>query len=185
MLFYTLRIPYGAYAPGQMVNYALNIRNQAMTDTEGYTLKFSQKQTFIAHSPRRKERYKKIILVQQQYNERCLRLSTRVFERQFRIPSVPPSTTDPNAIIKVEYKLKVTILLSGCHSNTDMKIPILIGTIPLMESVQVEPALEARVPEAFASAPELENSEVGLPPSYKDLSKYLMLFILKPQIHES
>ncbi|XP_075145126.1 arrestin domain-containing protein 3-like [Haematobia irritans] len=168
-MIYSLRVPFGAYSPGQLVKYALAIQNQTMANTNGYLLEFIQRKTFTVTSPQRKQRQTKNTLVKRTYSETCLRLTNRIFEGEFRIPSISP-TTDPSSIIHVDYKLKLTIYMMGCHKSRDISVPIFIGTIPLRESLVA--AVEvvtptAPEPEILKENPETATSD--MPPSYLDL----------------
>lgn len=173
-LIYSLRIPYGAYSCGQTVKYFLAIKNQTMADTTGYTLEFFQKMKFTARSPSRNQRQQTKKLLEKSSSEKCLRLTNRIFEGQFRIPSVPP-TTDPSSIICVEYKVKISIDMSGCHNTKVLSMPIFIGNIPLRESLGIEEIPSAsHTPTAPESDASKEDSKSDMPPSYQDLSKYMV-----------
>ncbi|XP_023292057.2 arrestin domain-containing protein 3-like [Lucilia cuprina] len=173
-IFCTLQIPYGAYAPGQNIKYALHIMNQSMSDTQGYSIEFTKKMIFTAKSPHRKERTSKNTLVSRTFSEQCLRLTNRIIEGEMYIPATPP-TTPRSSIICVEYKLKVTLHLPGCTSNAVMEMPIVIGTIPLRESLPADDSLmNVRMESVMPTAPELAGAELNsvdadLPPSYNDI----------------
>ncbi|XP_059219752.1 arrestin domain-containing protein 3-like [Stomoxys calcitrans] len=168
---YSLRTPFGAYTPGQVVKYALDIQNQSMASSKGYEMQFIQKMTFTATTPRRAQRQTKITLIKQESSENCLRLTNRIFEKEFRIPPVSP-TTDASFVIHVEYKLKITIFMSGCHKSRHISLPIFIGNIPLRESLKISESVlptasEMQIPSPVASSPELPSSYYDIkPPSY-------------------
>lgn len=147
-----------------------------MVDVEGYFMEFTQKMTFTAHSPSRSHRHEKRTLVKRNYPEICRRLTNRILNGEFQIPSVPP-TTDPTKIIYVEYRLKVTMIMSGCHRSKDISVPIFIGNIPLRESL----SSIAGGMDVTPSAPEMtkseDNSGSEMPPNYNDLSKYLEIIL--------
>ncbi|XP_013118294.2 arrestin domain-containing protein 3 [Stomoxys calcitrans] len=165
-MMYSLRAPFGAYTPGQVVKYALAIQNQSMASTNGYKLQFIQKMTFTATSPSRKQKHTRTTLIKQESPETCLRLTNRIFKGEFRIPSVSP-TTDASSIIYVEYKMKITIFMLGCHKSRDISLPIFIGNIPLRESrVSPEP-VSPTAPEM--EKPSADASSADMPPSYHDL----------------
>ncbi|KAM7361985.1 arrestin domain-containing protein 3-like isoform 1-T2 [Cochliomyia hominivorax] len=137
-IFYNVQIPFGAYAPGQTVKYTFHINNQSTTDVDGYTLEFSQKFICIAKStdlllPKKKEFIDENIILRITFIEPCKHLSSRLWKGQFIIPSVPPSEVNCN-FIRVEYIMKVIAHVSG-HKDFPISIPIVIGTIPLQESL--------------------------------------------------
>lgn len=134
---YTLTIPQGAFVPGQMVNYALLIENQSMYDIFGYILQFSQIYRFkyrnAEHGVKNENKIKNILLLKS-YEDKCLRLTTRHFESKFLIPPmIPTSLNNIQHIIRVEYLMKITMLVSGCYGNHKFTLPIVIGTIPIVE----------------------------------------------------
>lgn len=46
------------------------------------------------------------------------------------VPSVPPTDCITSNVCKVAYSIRVVGLVSGCHSNPELIIPIVIGTVP-------------------------------------------------------
>ncbi|TMW45821.1 hypothetical protein DOY81_009102 [Sarcophaga bullata] len=132
----SLEIPFGAYVPGQLVKYTLIINNQSHSDTYGYCYEFKKKITYTATEFSSKEKkYKRKVLITKHFNDQCIRYTNRCFEGDFTIPSIP-STTDSKNILCVEYSFKVTVYISGCRNDCVLKIPIVIGTIPIRESLE-------------------------------------------------
>ncbi|XP_065365055.1 arrestin domain-containing protein 3-like [Calliphora vicina] len=151
----TLSIPFGGYAIGQSVRYAIHIRNQSMDHIEGYTIEFNRKIIFTARTPHYKTREDKTTLYKKSYGNRCLRYTTRIFGGNFVIVSTPP-TTEGECIISVRYSLKVILNMVGMTTNNIISVPIVIGTVPLRESM--EPAATSenyRLITVAPTAPEL------------------------------
>lgn len=177
-------MPHGGYANGQRINYLIHIDNQTMSDIDSYTVKFSQNMTFTAHTPHHKTRSVKKELYRDTFQESCLRLSKRIFKGDFVIDATAPST-EVDSIVNVNYMLKVTLHVSGCNTDKDLMVRVVIGTIPIRESLLLTPT--APVNEGYPliavtpTAPQLmenenENSN-DLPPSYKDLGKYFSVHL--------
>ncbi|XP_005176207.1 arrestin domain-containing protein 17 [Musca domestica] len=162
---YTLKVPFGAYAPGQTLRYTILIQNQSMTDISGYSLEFNEHITFTAHTPRHKTREKDTTLATQEHSDKCLRLTNRQFEGELILPSLPPDTED-NCIIRVRHRLEFEMYVDGCHANKTISVPIFIGTVPLRESMTNDSSFTEVAP----SAPLLPSDEntSDLPPSYGD-----------------
>lgn len=129
----TLKIPFGAYVPGQMIRYYLDIKNQSISNVESYSLELLKKITFTATSPKITKRSIKTSINCGTSPEKCLRKSDRIIEGALYIPSTPPSTNSTD-ILFVDYELKVILHLSGCNRNPEITVPIIIGTIPIKES---------------------------------------------------
>nr|XP_036674906.1 arrestin domain-containing protein 3 [Drosophila suzukii] len=160
----TLTIPFGGYAPGQKIHFTLEIDNQSSGyDLEGIEVKLKQIYTFQAQTPRHKTREKEHSLSQSCQEERVLRLSKRIINYTLAIPSVPPSTRTEGHIILVSYRVIVSLKMGHCNVDSDFEVPIVIGTIPLVQSAE-NPSRAAEW------IPETPNTPAGaaadLPPSY-------------------
>ncbi|CAD6995996.1 arrestin domain-containing protein 3 [Ceratitis capitata] len=131
----TLIIPFGGYAPGQTIKYKLEIDNQSTGyDLEdGVELKLIQIYRFEAHTPHKKTRHHSNSLARAEQSMQCLRLSKRIIDGTLLIPPVPP-TSETGYIIGVRYEIKMSIKTGGCHTDSEIVIPITIGTLPLAQS---------------------------------------------------
>lgn len=132
---FSLKLAYGAYTPGQLIKYTLQINNQSESDTDGYSYEFIKKTTFTVTSCRTTKRILREALAVNSFNEKCLRLTNCIFEGTFAVPKTLP-TSNPTNITKycLEYFLEVIIKIAGYHSNCKLIIPITIGTIPLRDT---------------------------------------------------
>lgn len=176
----TLKIPFGAYAAGQMIKYYLDIKNQSMTDIESHGVELCKKITFTAKSPRTTKRKTKDVLTSVSSREKCLRLTNRIIEGSIYVPTTPPSTNHYD-ILFVEYKLRAILYLSGCNSNAEITVPLIIGTVPIRESyenervivttnAQQQPQVESLQGDAN-KAEVNQSSNTASAPSYDDIGK--------------
>ncbi|XP_016953694.1 arrestin domain-containing protein 3-like [Drosophila biarmipes] len=161
----TLTIPFGGYAPGQRIRFTLEIDNQSSSyDLDDIEVKLKQIYTFQAQAPRKKTREKEHSLSQSCQEERVLRLSKKLINYTLAIPSVPPSTRTQDHIITVSYRVIVSLKMGRFHVDSDLAVPIVIGTIPLVQSTE-NPSRAAEW------TPETPNTPAGaaadLPPSYE------------------
>lgn len=172
---YSLQIPQGAYASGQTLRYTLTIQNQSMTDISGFRVDFHEHISFTANSPELKTRKTDVIVATQKHesdSDVCLKLSNRKFEGSLVLPPLPPDTEEREKIIRVKHSMTVELNYRGCHCDDTIKIPILIGTIPIRESPERSNTYRPKAP----SAPLLEDGEKGdLPPDYEGLCEYLSI----------
>ena len=134
MIMCTLEIPFGAYISGQLFKFSVLINNQSNSHTGGYSYEFKQKITYTANQPVHEKRHERNVLVSDSISEQCLRFSNRLFEDAFTMPEIPPST-DSNSIVCVQYFLKVKVNMPDCCAKGVLKIPVIIGTIPITESL--------------------------------------------------
>lgn len=159
----TLTIPFGGYAPGQKIRFTLEIDNQSSGyDLNGIELKLKQVYKFQAQTPHHKTREKEHSLNKSCQQERVLRLSKKKIEGTLAIPAVPPSSRT-EGIISVSYQVILTISTGDCHVDSDFEVPIVIGTIPLIQSAENPASAAQWIPETPDTP---AGAAADLPPSY-------------------
>ncbi|XP_016953695.1 arrestin domain-containing protein 17 [Drosophila biarmipes] len=146
----TLTIPFGGYAPGQKVRFNLEVDNQSSRrDLVGMEMRLKQVYKLQAQTPALHSYEEEHIVAHSYQKAKVLRLSKREIEGTLTIPAVPPSSRESN-IVSVSYEVQLTIDLNDCQTDPDLYVPIVIGTIPLVQSAE-DPAhvaeLIARVPD--------------------------------------
>lgn len=192
---YSLRVPFGGYVSGQSLPYSLHIQNHSMTDIKGYIIEFIEYVTYYADRPEENDNEDSEVIVTEEYTDKCLRLSNRQFDGEIEIPSLP-SDTSGRGIIHIEHGLRIEILLGACHSNKSISLPIVLGNVPiresleprrmpspmpfssmLMESSDDESDTELPAPSApLVTSSSDEETETDMPPAYEDLSEINLIF---------
>lgn len=176
----TLIIPFGGYAPGQAIKYKLEIDNQSTGyDLEdGVELKLKQVYKFVAQTPHHKTRYHTNTLAHTEQGMQCLRLSKRLIEGALVILPVPP-TSLTDYIIGVRYEIKMSINTGCCHTDSEIVIPITIGTVPLAQSATNPDNAIALLPTA-PREPNTPDTPFGsdAPPNYEKFSKAYIFCLL-------
>ncbi|XP_001953283.3 arrestin domain-containing protein 3 [Drosophila ananassae] len=159
----TLTIPFGGYAPGQKIHFTLEIDNQSSrSDLDGIEVCLKQNYKVTADSPYHKSRDKEHRLNESNQVERVLRNSKKVINGTLDIPAVPPSSRN-DGIITVNYMVGLTINMGDCAWDSDFDVPIVIGTIPLVQSA-ADPSHAAEwIPQVPATP---HGASADLPPSY-------------------
>ncbi|XP_034116067.2 arrestin domain-containing protein 3 [Drosophila albomicans] len=159
----TLIIPFGGYAPGQKINYTLHIDNRSVGyDLEGIEISLRQKYEFKASTPHHKYKEHTNTLATEFQAERVLRLSKREINATLVIPPVPP-TSRTSRIINVSYSILMAIKTGDCHTDSEIEMPIIIGTIPLAQSA-VNPTTAAQWIPQTPDTP--AGAAADMPPSY-------------------
>ncbi|XP_065721440.2 arrestin domain-containing protein 3-like [Drosophila suzukii] len=159
----TLTVPFGGYAPGQKIRFTLEIDNQSSGyDLDGIEVKLKQIYKFQAQTPHHKTREKEHSLHKSCQEERVLRLTKRIIEGTLAIPAVPPSSR-MEGIISVSYKVILTISTGECHVDSDFEVPIVIGTIPLIQSAENPSHAAEWIPQTPDTP---AGAAADLPPSY-------------------
>ncbi|XP_055375445.1 uncharacterized protein LOC129608142 [Condylostylus longicornis] len=159
----TFTIPFGGYCPGQKIKFSLLVKNESSNDLQDCKVKLEKRITFTATSPSHKTRDTKFKLDSKQYPQ-VMRNSTKQYEGELLIPSVPPSSTLTASCVRIDYMVSAKIETGCCHSNIHLNIPIVIGTIPLIESATNPNSVIVEQPTA---PPPIDGSGDAPPPGYK------------------
>lgn len=122
--------------PGQQIHYTLEIDNQSKSyNVDGVHIFLIQTYEFMSKKPSRKIKKQNEIRYQEFLDERVQSLSKRRINASLLIPPVPP-TSPTQGIIKVSYRIAMSIKTNDCNKHPKTEIPIIIGTIPLDQSVE-------------------------------------------------
>ncbi|KAH8281108.1 hypothetical protein KR054_011102 [Drosophila jambulina] len=148
----TLALPASGFTPLQEVPFRLEVDNQSPHyDINAVEVAIKQHFVFLSRNPVKRNFYTKT-LVKELIADRTLRLSKRLYESSICVPmDTPRSTLNPNYIVFIHYTLQVK-LKTGCfHYDTDLSVPIIVGTTSLQhlrDSVHThQPARRTPTPE--------------------------------------
>ncbi|EDV92819.1 arrestin domain-containing protein 3 [Drosophila grimshawi] len=128
----SLALPVSGFAPLQDVPFSVEIDNQSPHyDIVGVEVSIKQHFVFLSRKPVKRNFYTKT-LCKEVVTDRTLRLSKRVYESTIMVPmDTPRSTLNPNYIVFVHYSLQVKLKTGFFHYDTDLSVPIVVGTTPL------------------------------------------------------
>ncbi|XP_030374765.1 arrestin domain-containing protein 3, partial [Scaptodrosophila lebanonensis] len=158
----SLALPASGFTPLQDVPFTVEVDNQSPHyDIIGLEASIKQHFVFLSRKPVKRNFYTKT-LCKEAVTERTLRLSKRVYESSICVPiDTPRSTLNPNYIVFVHYTLQVRLKTGYFHYDTDLSVPIVIGTKPLQ---QLQAQLLARAEAAARRTPERERLIERVPP---------------------
>ena len=122
---------YNGYAPGQKINFILFIDNESAIDFTEASVRFRQEVTYESREPQHEYRYDKHPIVTQTFGN-ILRWTRKIFHGNLHLPSIPPSCTLHECPIRIEYVIKVIVKPTSFHRQFKMKVPITIGTVPII-----------------------------------------------------
>lgn len=105
--------------------------NHSGTSIKHFKFQLRRIVLFHATNPKPKTRREKEEIVNYKLKERGLDYGDTHVEHTLDIPTIPPTNIMNTATCQVTYELKVSAVTSGCHDDIEMKIPIVIGTVPL------------------------------------------------------
>ncbi|KRK05466.1 uncharacterized protein LOC6539893 isoform X1 [Drosophila yakuba] len=124
--------PYCGYAPGQKIHFVLYINNESSIDITECEVKLKQEVSYESHDPQHEYRYDKHLIARKQFGN-VLRWSRKVYRGYLDLPSIPPTSVKPTCPISVNYSIKIIVNPTEFHWKLKLKIPLTIGSIPIMD----------------------------------------------------
>lgn len=133
-LCFSLMLPYAGFVPGQHIKYFLELDNQSPHyDIVGVEASLKQHYVFLARKPIKRNFHTKT-LAKSSIDENTLRLTKRLYEGTLLVPTdTPRSTLNLNYIVFIHYMLQVKLKTGAFHYDTDISVPVVIGTEPLRQ----------------------------------------------------
>ncbi|XP_013118284.2 arrestin domain-containing protein 3 [Stomoxys calcitrans] len=133
-LCFSLMLPYAGFVPGQHIKYFLELDNQSPHyDIVGVEASLKQHYVFLARKPMKRNFHTKT-LIKSAIEESTLRLTKRLYEGTLLVPiDTPRSTLNLNYIVFIHYMLQVKLKTGAFHYDTDISVPLVIGTEPLRQ----------------------------------------------------
>ncbi|XP_059470737.1 arrestin domain-containing protein 17-like [Neocloeon triangulifer] len=127
-----LSIPTGGGVPGETLLPTLDVENNSRVNLNRITLKLIKWATYKAASGLTRD-FQRLVVVQNLGRLASGQSST--FERAaLTIPALPPSCLWHCNIINLDYIIEVSFTPSGCHRKFKVRIPLVVGTIPLRQN---------------------------------------------------
>ncbi|XP_058840171.1 arrestin domain-containing protein 3-like [Topomyia yanbarensis] len=125
----TVFIPMTGYVPGQLILVTVDVMNKSKKDISEIKLKLRRQVKYVSQAP--SERTKDVFSTLVKYQCSGVdRNKSAGYERRLLIPPEPPSRS--TNIIRIEYFIEVTAKVPGLYVCPRVKIPITIGTVPLI-----------------------------------------------------
>ncbi|XP_013118372.1 arrestin domain-containing protein 17 [Stomoxys calcitrans] len=134
--------PYCGYAPGQKIHFVLYINNESSIDITACDVKLKQEVTYETHDPQHEYRYDKHLIASKQFGN-VLRWSRKVYRGYLELPSIPPTSAKTSCPITVNYAMKIVIKPTEFHWKMKLKVPVTIGSVPIMDSSSSAGVLQA------------------------------------------
>uniref|UniRef100_A0A182SRT0 Arrestin_C domain-containing protein n=1 Tax=Anopheles maculatus TaxID=74869 RepID=A0A182SRT0_9DIPT len=122
-------LPMTGYVPGQFILTKVDISNGSNKCIAEVKLKLRRQVRYCSKTPYQQNRTVYNTLAKFQCSGVDAKGSAG-YERRFLVPSEPPTRSD--TIIRLEYFVEVTAKVLGMAYSPQVKIPVIIGTVPLM-----------------------------------------------------
>lgn len=124
-------IPQSGYVPGQTIVVSGEISNQSRVSPE--YVKFTLRQ--IVHYNSQTPHVKTLEEIVDICEQRVTGLddkSMSQLKQELVIPPIPPTIYMLSRVININYEVKVEVKVRGAHLNPVIRLPITIGTYPLV-----------------------------------------------------
>lgn len=117
------------YVPGESIPVKVGIDNKSSSDVWKISIKLVLRARHRTRSHKSTHR-EKTTLAKVKYKKMEIGKKS-LFEETLLIPPTPPSYEDVCYIFDVSYSVDVKVKFSGLHSHLVLKIPLVIGLVPL------------------------------------------------------
>jgi Arrestin (or S-antigen), C-terminal domain/Arrestin (or S-antigen), N-terminal domain len=129
-LLMSVSIPFQGYVPGQTITCQVNVENKSQTHVK--EVKISLKKIVILNSTKPTRKTKHLVIAEAKVSTDAVGVQkTQIFEKKLVVPSLPPNILNSD-VIQVSYELRAKAKTSGFSRSPKLKLPITIGTSPLV-----------------------------------------------------
>lgn len=168
-----LTLPFAGFASGQKIPYSLIVDNEAGSDVDGVEVKLVQRIVFLSRSPERAQKTDEFSLHKDSLGN-VLRYTKKEYNKEIQLGSLPPTNDDPADIIQISYFVKAKINKGLFHQDETVKIPVTIGTVPLIQSARNPDNVISMQP--TAPLPTDDGMGGDKPPPYYNMGEYIVYF---------
>uniref|UniRef100_A0A8D9BAL5 Arrestin domain-containing protein 3 n=1 Tax=Cacopsylla melanoneura TaxID=428564 RepID=A0A8D9BAL5_9HEMI len=137
-----LAAPFSGFVPGQTVPLSIDVENGSNVAVDKVTVELTKYMTWKATEPTSSEKQDKLDLVTEELGGVVVN-SSKHWNHQLVVPVFPYVNLTNCHIIQQEFKLSVTAKVSGPHKDLVIKVPIVLGSVPIAEHSSVQSSLPA------------------------------------------
>lgn len=109
------------------------INNESSIDITECLVKLKQEVSYESTDPQHEYRYDRNVIAWKKFGS-VLRWSRKVYRGSIDLPSIPPTNVMNGCPIAITYAIKIIINPTEFHFKLKLKIPVTIGSIPIMEN---------------------------------------------------
>ncbi|CAO1409930.1 unnamed protein product [Diamesa serratosioi] len=131
-LKFIVKIPYSGFVPGEAVNVIVDVKNDSNNDVRKFKISLLKTIKYTSQTPKVKTKIVKETVMNVFENGIKRGTSGRI-RKGFVISHVPSTNITYCTVIEISYELKIVGKISGLHFSPKVKIPIMIGTIPIVD----------------------------------------------------
>lgn len=182
-LYVSAEIPVSGFVSGQTIPISININNDSSVEVDETKISLKKIIHYNSQTPRRKTK-ERVESAAEIRHAGVPAKSKGNIEVQLSLPPVPPTNIAFCQVIQVNYEIHVVAKVGGIHRSPVIRLPLTIGTVPLMSQqyMSLPPAPNWQQPgpshapaPAYPSAPYIPQTKASAPSSSNDLRKYFKL----------
>jgi len=164
-------LPFTGFVPGQPIPFTVEIDNASNVEIDKVAFAVKKMIKWTAHTPRHSTKDDTVEVVKLEI-EGVPAGGSKSWNQTLPLPEMPFHNLNGCSIINLTYKFQVTAKVSGIHKDLNLSIPIMLGSVPLMQSgFGGQPPLNGMSVSpitAVPAAPPSYNSPNYPPPSYHE-----------------
>ncbi|XP_044727911.1 arrestin domain-containing protein 17-like [Chrysoperla carnea] len=126
-------LPYTGYVSGQEIPLSINYINNSSVEIQSIKIELKKTISFHSQHPRRTKKLDETVW--ERIIESIDGHQSNTINQPIVIPALPPSNLDHCSIIDLDYEIKIQVKFTGAHISACIKIPIVLGTIPLTAQI--------------------------------------------------
>ncbi|XP_037038639.1 arrestin domain-containing protein 17 [Bradysia coprophila] len=130
-LAFIATLPVTGFVSGQSIPILAECDNASNVKVNAIKFILRKVVAFHTNQPRRETKKDKITIAELSVGP-VDEHGSQTWQQKLDIPPLPPSNLVNCGIIDLDYELKVILDVAGAHRNLEGKIPIVLGTIPLV-----------------------------------------------------
>lgn len=161
-LTYVAYLPGKGYVPGQDIPITVEIENGSNVKVREVTCELLKTVSYHCTSPRGSKE-ESMVVAELTFQGPVVGHESKTWSANMRTPSVPASMLQSCSIIDLTYKLIMKAVLKGLHGDLVHSISVIIGTIPLSQSICPQQALPAPSAPPATVAPVTAYTDTPLP----------------------
>lgn len=165
----TAHMPHSGFAPGQHIPIDVVIRNFSSTECSELKLMLVRTVEYNSSTPHCRRKYDSVTLVDHRFGP-IGKFREKSLSCCLRIPSVPPTSFNTCKIIGLSYFVDFHLKTKGLHSNMNMRLPVVIGTVPLFYGGQLKPKINCQPSSSHSTSNGIYS--IPAPPSYEEATRF-------------
>lgn len=166
-LYLTAEIPLTGFVSGQQVPVSINVNNESTVDVSEISVELVKIIHYNSESPRMKTRER----IEYSAVTQCAGVpvkSKAATNTSLVIPPIPPTNVGTCRVLSIFYEVHVVAKVGAFHRNAILRLPIMIGTVPLFASrtISYQQPQPYQQPQSIQQTQPYQSTVPNLPPAW-------------------